>query len=190
LSSIWKSGPDGRGATQIVTDVAMWPRVTADGRNVVFVSDSRPQIVSIEGGAASIIADINARAPALSQDGALLAFVSVTDANEIGIVVCNLPDCGSQLRFSPPGLADPISQASVIRFTPDGMGVAYVNIADSSNIWVQPLDGSAPQRFTEFTDDKSIFDFAWSADGQRIAIARGTISRDIVLFKGLRSQRQ
>ena len=104
------------------------------------------------------------------------------------IVVCGLPGCESQQRFRPPGLADPISQASVIRFTPDQTGIAYVNVSDASNIWVQPLDGAAPQKLTEFTDNQSIFDFAWSRDGERLAIARGTITRDIVLFRGLGSR--
>ena len=190
LSTIWKADADGRQPRQIVSDVAMWPRLTPDGRSVVFVSSSRPRMVSIDGGTPALIADINARAPALSHDGTLLAFISVNDANEIEIVVCDFPRCESRQRFSPPGLADPIAAGSVIRFTPDGTGIAYVNVVAPSNIWVQPLDGSAPQPFTEFTDGQSIFDFAWSADGQRLAIARGTVSRDIVLFKGLRSQRQ
>jgi Tol biopolymer transport system component len=190
LGSIWKADADGRRPVQIVTDVAMWPRATPDGRNVVFIAGTRPRIVSIDGGTPRILADIDARAPAVSSDGNLLAFFSVNDANEIEIVVCDLPNCEAQQRFSPPGLADPIAQGSVVRFTPDGTGIAYVNLVDASNIWLQPLDGSPPQAFTEFTDGQSIFDFAWSADGQRLAIARGTISRDIVLFRGLRSRRQ
>ena len=90
LSTIWKADADGRRPRQIVSDVAMWPRLTPDGRSVVFVSNSRPRIVSIDGGTPALIADINARAPALSHDGTLLAFISVNDANEIEIVVCDL----------------------------------------------------------------------------------------------------
>jgi hypothetical protein len=51
---------------------------------------------------------------------------------------------------------------------------------------VQPLDGSAPSQFTRFSDGRSTLDFAWSHDGERRAIARGTYATDIMLFRGLR----
>ena len=50
---------------------------------------------------------------------------------------------------------------------------------------MQPLDGSAPRQITHFTDGRSIVDFAWSRDGKHLAIARTTVTNDIVLFKGL-----
>ena len=104
LSSIWTADSDGRRPVKIVTDVAMWPRLTPDGRNVVFIAGTRPRIVPMDGGTPRLIADIDARAPAVSPDGTLLAFVSLTDANEIEIVVCALPGCESQQRFRPRGL--------------------------------------------------------------------------------------
>jgi hypothetical protein len=54
------------------------------------------------------------------------------------------------------------------------------------NLWVQPFDGSAPHQLTHFSDNRIIYDFAWSRDGKHLAIARATITNDIVLFKGLR----
>ena len=159
----------------------MWPRLTPDER-VVFVSDSRPQIVSLEGGVPRRIADIDARAPDVSPDGRLLAFISLSAANRIEIVICDLEDCTAQMRFTPPGLADPTTRPSALRFSPDQSAVAYVNTDVPANIWLQPLDGSAPRPLTDFTDNLGIFDFAWSADGGRLAIARGRVSTDIVLF--------
>jgi serine/threonine protein kinase len=185
LAWIWKADRDGRRREPLVQDVTMWPRVTRDDQ-VVFVANSRAAIISIEGGTPREIADIDARAPDVSPDGRLLAFISLNDSDEFEIVVCALLDCASQQRFSPPGLTDPISRASAIRFTPDQTAIAYVNAVAPSNIWLQPLDGSPPRQLTEFTDDLSIFDFAWSADGQRLAIARGRVSTDIVLFSDLR----
>ena len=73
--------------------------------------------------------------------------------------------------------------------------------------WIVSLDGGAPTRITQmfalgqidaspdgkpirqlthFTDDRRITNYAWSRDGTRLAIARGTTTNDIVLFKGLR----
>jgi Tol biopolymer transport system component len=82
---------------------------------------------------------------------------------------------------------DPISGGSTIRFTPDQSGIAYVNVAAQPNIWIQPLDGASSRPFTQFADGRSIFDFAWSSDGGRLAIARGTVSTNIVLLSGVSS---
>jgi Tol biopolymer transport system component len=71
------------------------------------------------------------------------------------------------------------------RWTPDGRGIAYYTLGPGGNLWVQPLDGSAPRQITHFTDGRSIVDFAWSRDGKHLAIARTTVTNDIVLFKGL-----
>ena len=72
-----------------------------------------------------------------------------------------------------------------VRWMPDGRGVAYIDAATESNLWEQPLDASSSHQLTHFTD-QTITDFAWSRDGQRLAISRATIMNDIVLFKGLR----
>jgi hypothetical protein len=43
-----------------------------------------------------------------------------------------------------------------------------------------------PSKITQFTDDRQILDVAWSRDGTRLAVARATQTRDIVLIKGLK----
>jgi len=55
-----------------------------------------------------------------------------------------------------------------------------------TNIWAQPIDGASPRQLTRFADSRPIADFRWSADGQRLAIVRESVTNDIVLFKGLR----
>jgi hypothetical protein len=49
-----------------------------------------------------------------------------------------------------------------------------------SNIWRQPLDGGPPEQMTQFTAGH-IFSFAYSVDGKRLAIARGSMTSDVVL---------
>jgi Tol biopolymer transport system component len=58
--------------------------------------------------------------------------------------------------------------------------------ATDTNLWVQPLDGGAPRQLTTFTDGKKIADFAWSPDGQQLAITRAVTTNDIVLLKGVK----
>jgi serine/threonine protein kinase len=186
LGWLWKSDGGGRRPEPLVRDVVMWPRLTPDNQ-VLYVTDLQARLVSLDGGESRLIAEINARAPDVSPDGRLLAFISLSASDELEIVVCAMPDCSAQRHFKPPGVTDPITRANAVRFTPDQTAVAYVNATAPANIWLQPLDGSAPRPLTEFEDDLSIFDFAWAADGQRLAIARGKVSTDIVLFSGLRA---
>jgi hypothetical protein len=51
---------------------------------------------------------------------------------------------------------------------------------------VQALSGGVPRPLTRFTDRRPIESFAWSRDGKRLAIARLTVTNDIVLFEGLK----
>lgn len=90
-------------------------------------------------------------------------------------LVCDLPDCTNPREFA--GRAG--------QWTPDGRGIAFSDNTDPKNIWVQPIDGGPPHPLTRFTD-KTINYFAWSPDGRRLAITRGTTLADIVLIKGIR----
>ena len=54
-----------------------------------------------------------------------------------------------------------------------------------SNIWSQPIDGSPPKQLTNFKSGR-IFQFAWSPDGKWLALARGTMTSDVVMIKDFR----
>lgn len=50
----------------------------------------------------------------------------------------------------------------------------------------QPIDGGTPRELAGLPGDEGTpIDFAWSADGQRLALARAQGSTDILLFRGL-----
>ena len=53
------------------------------------------------------------------------------------------------------------------------------------NLILQPVDGTRPYPLTRFTE-RTISDFAFSADGKRLAITRSVAANDIVLFKGFK----
>jgi Tol biopolymer transport system component len=163
--------------------------VTPDNKNVVYLSSVTIWMLPLGGGTPSRLADVpsSTRVPALSPDGMALAFVALGDGDKPAITVCSLPGCTAPRRLTPPGLTMTEPDGGPIRWTTDSKGIAYVNVAPRPNIWIQPVDGSAPRQFTRFTDGRSIPDFAWSRDGARLAIVRATSSTDIVLFKGLRS---
>ncbi|MBK8147029.1 MAG: serine/threonine-protein kinase [Acidobacteria bacterium] len=71
----------------------------------------------------------------------------------------------------------------VIRWTPDGKSLSFVNDENGfANVWILPLNGEKPRRITNFNDN-FIFGFAWSQDGEKLAVSRGTLTSDAVLFR-------
>jgi eukaryotic-like serine/threonine-protein kinase len=71
----------------------------------------------------------------------------------------------------------------VLHWTADSKNLSFVNDENGfANIWLLPLNGDKPKRVTNFNDN-FIFSFAWSADGKRLAVSRGTLTSDAVIFK-------
>jgi serine/threonine protein kinase/Tol biopolymer transport system component len=162
-------------------------RITPDGRQVTRISAApgKPLAVSIrpigsDGEAREITSDrVRPGSAQVSPDGRWIAFPAVDDRNEPVIAVCELASCTSRRTF-------PFGSA----WTPDSQGLAYADPRTQSDIWVQPLDGRAPRQLTRFPPDGlMITNFSWSADGTRLAVARGATTNDIVLFRGLRRAR-
>jgi Tol biopolymer transport system component len=182
--AIWKTDSQGRQAVELVskTYLPRYPVVTSD-RQVVFVTNQgfqAPWIVSLDGGAPRELAHVFAAIGSVdvSPNGRFLAFRSQDAQNKAITMICDLPSC------TMPRTLPPLGRPSPLRWTPDG-NIAFVDSAAPSNIWVRPLDGSAPYQLTDFTD-RTIVDFAWSRDGKQLAIARASTTNDIVLFKGLK----
>ena len=76
----------------------------------------------------------------------------------------------------------PLADGSVLM-----VGGRYYS-SGGTNVWVQPIDGSAAAQLTQFTDGRTLGNFAWSRDGQRLAVSRATFTTDIVLFRGLQAK--
>ncbi len=185
-AGLWKVDADGRHPVQLVSGHAVWQTLTPDNSRVIFISNrsglQSMWSVSIDGGPPAQLAKVFAFRPSVSPDGKFVVFgASTITRGQLGI--CDLPACTTVRQFTTPQ-GGPIS-----RFTPDGKGIAYYENGSGGNLWVQPLDGSASRQITHFADDRAIVDFAWSADGKRLAIARSTNTSDIVLFKGIQPVR-
>jgi Tol biopolymer transport system component len=54
-----------------------------------------------------------------------------------------------------------------------------------TNVWSFPLDYKLPKQLTDFKTDQ-IYNFAWSPDGKRLVLARGTTTSDVVLIRDFR----
>lgn len=70
-----------------------------------------------------------------------------------------------------------------MRFTPDGKSLAYlVNDHGAYYIRTRLLSGGPPKLLTDCKSDR-VFDFGWSRNGKYLAVARGEITRDVVLLR-------
>lgn len=72
---------------------------------------------------------------------------------------------------------------SAPKWTPDGRSLTYQVHGDkSSHIWVQSLSGSAPGPFVNFQKGY-VYEYAFSPDGTKLYVARGSQIRDAVMIK-------
>jgi Tol biopolymer transport system component len=68
-------------------------------------------------------------------------------------------------------------------WSPDGRAIDYsITRGGITDLWRQPLSGGVPKQLTHFPSGL-IYSFAWSTDGKFLAVARGSVTADIVLLK-------
>ena len=174
-SPLSRVNSDGTGSVKLVEKGFGGPAVTPDGKTVLFSPFGAPGLFSVPlngGPVRELSKAFVGTAPSVSPDGTRLLFAS----SKPGIsVLCDLPDCTNSREL----------ELTSSQWAPSGQGVAYVNEEDQGNLWEQPLDGRPQRRLTNIPDAQ-ILEFAWSPDYKRLALARGRMSDDIVLLKGLR----
>ena len=181
---LWKATLAGDDQVELVSSNSLSPFVSADGRHIVFLSSAKgvqsPWVVPITGGEPVQLSAtfVGVGALDVSPRTNSVMFVTSKSPTETVTVVCELPKCDNRQEF-------PYRPFGTIRWTPDDRAIAYSPIP-RTNIWIQPLDGRPARQLTNFSDEDPILDFNWSRDGKRLAIARASVTDDIVLFKGLR----
>lgn len=139
--------------------------------------------VPLKGGAAVQLTNVDSISPAISRDGKLIAYFIREKGKPLRLGIISI-DGGEPLKTfelpattnSEPGLA----------WNKTGNGILFVNtLGTTSNIWTQPLDGAKPTSLTAFKEFQ-IAAFALNPEGNRLAVARGSRNRDIVLIKNIR----
>ena len=131
--------------------------------------------VAIEGGPPQKIGEHQFDARALSPDGMLAAGIgwdAERQRQSIGILDLANP---AALKILPIG-------PRAVSWMPAGRALGYVNAKEGTdNVWIVPYAGGEAKQVTRFAD-QFIFAFAWSPDGKRLALSRGTVSTDVVLL--------
>jgi len=199
--TLWRMDIDGGNARQLTSVRGSWlPVLTPDGTWVVysqvdpgtgFVTNWK---VPVDGGesvplfkSAAQPTDSGATAPpanfralVISADGRWVAGGHM-EANRFARRFVLVSAEGTEPRRelnSMPSTTDPIW----VRGTRDGSALLYVRTERGvSNLWLQPLDGSAPRQLTSFASGE-IDSFALSDDGRTLAVSRGEATTDLVMI--------
>ena len=183
-SNIWRMDIDGSSLKQLTNgDADSYAQITPDGKWLVYesVSSGKLRIMkqSLDGGTPQPVTERTASRPTISPDGKWIAvyfFDDTVNRFEIAIV----PTEGGE----PTKLSYQVDAA--FGWSPDSKAVLYVDNRNGvSNLMSQTLDGRPPKQVTNFTEG-TIFNFAWSADGKQLFLARGAINSDVVLIDSVK----
>jgi Tol biopolymer transport system component len=166
--------------------MAFFPQFSSDGSWIVYsaIRNGRATVAKVlsDGGEPETVVGQRAWRAVLAPDGTKVA-CNYLDETTARWRLAVFPVAGGNplVVFDAPG-----SMRRVVQWTPDGSGLAFVVTRGGvSNLWVQPVAGGAPSPLTDFKTDR-IFNFAWSRDGRRLALARGWSSGDVVLIRNFR----
>jgi len=165
-----------------------YPTFSPDGKWLVFTKYNEGMAlwkVPVEGGEPTRLLGDNALCSAVSPNGKTIAFVLRRGGNSNRIALVSF-DGGEIIKtFAAVPETNPLSNNQNLQWTPDGRAIYYIALNNGvSNIWRQPIDGSPPAQVTQFASGR-IFNFAYSPDGQQLALSRGSFDSDVVLIKDL-----
>jgi len=181
---IWHMDGDGGNQKQLTNGGGeSFPSLSKDSRWVVYTSLSKERntlwrVSTEDGRTAQLTHNSLAIKPVVSPDGQCVACAyrrDEADQWKIGVLPI---EGGEPLQTF--ALPNPYNQ--IIRWTADGRALTFLAKHDGvHNVWKQPLDGSAPIKLTNFTEDL-IYHYDWLND-ERLIVSRGMKTRDIVLIR-------
>jgi Tol biopolymer transport system component len=158
-----------------------------DGTGFVYLSSDSVQAAWLQplaGGPPRRLTQMPVNGVRVSPDGTklLLRMRSTTPGTPLWRTAI-VPLAGGEPQFYPVPLAGGPAQ---LEWAPDGRAFTYCEYANGvPNLWLQPLDGSAPRQLTKF-ESGQIYGYGLSRDGKSAVVARGEQSRDLVLIRDFR----
>ena len=180
---LWRADADGSNAVKLADKVGI-SECSPDGKWVLYSSGLSLYRMPVEGGSA---VEVTPPKPlgshgTISPDGQWIAYRYVEGGTNPVHTLAIGPATGGKAERTfraPPELA-------VMRWSPDGGGVQYLlTRKGATNVWEQKLSGREPRQVTNFTSGE-IFDFVWTRDGKTLLLARGEITRDVVMISNFR----
>lgn len=187
--SFFQMDSDGQNVRRVLKENdAEFAEASANEDWLVYTSrkDGKPRIrkVSLKDGDAVQLTDVESIFPVISPNGKLVAYFIDEKGQPLKLGIISI-DGGNPLKTIELPVTTNISPG--IAWNKNGDGILFVNkFGTTSNIWTQPIDGAKPTPLTDFKEFQ-IANFALNAGGNRLAIARGSRNRDVVLIKNLRN---
>jgi len=191
-SKLWRSDADGKNPVMLSDDdaeaVDFHPQLTPDG-SVIFQRKARSNErfaimkMSINGGPAEPFYESEGHSAfmaKISPDGKRAAFTTYdikTFQKKLHIAAVE------NGRFSKIERELEYNLINQYAWAPDSKSLTVLtNRSGVQNLWRQPLDGSEPTALTDFKSGR-IMNFAWTADGKELIVARGNTNNDLILIK-------
>ncbi len=194
--NVWRVDADGTNPKQLSSGkLDLNPECSPDSKWAYYLElNGNLKRVPIDGSAApevvpgSAIPNSIVAAPrvAISPDGKQVAFIAAISPPDqpsrsiLKLAVLALdagPDAHPQLIDPDPRIGGSLS------FSPDGKALIYpIRESGASNLWLQPLDGSAKRKITNFLAER-IEAFHWSPDWKMLGMVRAHTESDVVLLR-------
>jgi eukaryotic-like serine/threonine-protein kinase len=192
-SRIWRSDADGKNAVRLTDEnpdyVDFNPQITPDSKYVIFqrqmANNDRYTLmkVQVEGGTVEPFYESDNWSvfqPRLSPDGKRIAYTTYDVRSFQKKLMIASVEGDKFGKFEREVEYNLISQ---FMWSPDSKTLTVLtNRGGSQNIWRQPVDGSAATQLTDFKSGR-ILNFAWTADGKELIIARGNTNNDLILIR-------
>ncbi len=182
--NIWRMDADGSNPTRLTQgETDYTPDCSPDGKWLVYSQEHSINRLPIEGGTPTQLANQNfGGSPLISPDGKLISYHAEREPGTAAVILQVIPSTGGAVLFKLPYVAGTVQS----RWSPNSKSIDYLLTRGGvTNLWRQPLTGGEPKQITNFTSGL-IFSFCWSRDGKELALARGSLSSDIVLISNFR----
>jgi eukaryotic-like serine/threonine-protein kinase len=184
---VWKTDADGANVVQLTHGIGeVYPVCPREGRWVAFVSEDESlaggnlRKVSLDGGPDSPVISTSVVGINLAPDGKHILFAVLSqEGNKLSVGQATL-DANAPIAYLDPSPG--LGKLRDGRWIPGQQALAYVDARSGApNVWTYPLNGKPPVQLTHFNSGR-IFGISLSADGSKIALSRGSINSDVVLF--------
>jgi DNA-binding winged helix-turn-helix (wHTH) protein/Tol biopolymer transport system component len=181
---------DGSSPATMARGDVMSPACSPDGRRIYYLNINHPERIRrilVDDGTSSDVADVLGDTLfgnlTVSPDGKLLAYpYQQYDPPLVALAVIPADDGGAPVAtFRVPGFL------GSLKWSPKGDSLQYLLTRnDATNLWEQPIVSGSARQLTKFNAGQ-IFDFSWSNDHQQLFLARGQVTRDVVLLEGIQA---
>jgi Tol biopolymer transport system component len=138
--------------------------------------------MALSGGSPVKVSDLVALTGSVtSLDGRHLAFPAIQKDGTVKVVVLSAETAAIETQFDIPPTLD--TGGHSVSWTPDNRSIAISDRRSGvANLWALPIFVKGkPEQLTHFTSG-TIWNFQWSPNGNKLAIARGSDDSDVVLL--------